>query len=124
MIINNLGVVVTLFNQDPEQAATVWLALSAVEDGLGGALELPGGLWVLLISWAAMQRHALPRWLNYLGIAIGLAGLATVIPVFKEAGSIFGLGLILWWGWLGIVMLRSKKTLVAKTKAVWAEQAA
>ena len=43
LIINDLGVVVNLYAKDPTQAASVWVALAAVEDGLGGGVELPGG---------------------------------------------------------------------------------
>lgn len=36
------------------------------------------------------------------------AGILTMIPAFGEVGgAVFGLGLILWFLWLGLVMLRS-----------------
>ena len=69
--------------------------------------EIVGGLWVLLVSWAALRVGGLPRALNYLGVVSGVAGLITVVPVLGELGAIFGLGLIVWFVWLGIVMLRS-----------------
>lgn len=55
LLINDVTVVADIYAKDPDQAATVWLALAAVEDGLGGGIELPGGLWVLLVSWAAWR---------------------------------------------------------------------
>lgn len=106
IITNNLGVVANLFAEDPAQAATVFTALSTVEEGLGGAIELPGGLWVLLISWAALRTGEFPKLLNYLGVVIGVAGLLTVVPVLHEAGTVFGLGFIVWFVWAGIIMLR------------------
>jgi Domain of unknown function (DUF4386) len=108
LIINDAGVVVDLYDKDPAQAASVWLALSAVEEGLGGAIELPGGLWVLLLSWAALRTRGLPRALNYLGVAIGAAGILTVVPALNVLGAVFGLGFIVWFVWVGIVMLRSR----------------
>jgi len=87
--INDLGVISDLYAQDPAQATTVWLSLSAVESGLGGAIELPGGLWVLLVSWAALQSGALPRALNYLGFLVGAAGVATALPLLGELGTLF-----------------------------------
>ena len=116
--INDLGVISDLYAQDPAQATTVWLSLSAVESGLGGAIELPGGLWVLLVSWAALQSGALPRALNYLGFLVGAAGVATALPLLGELGTLFGLGSILWFIWLGIVLLRdtSRQTAVPADK--------
>lgn len=106
IIVNNVGVVADLYGQDPAQAATVLAALSAVEEGLGGAVELPGGLWILLISWAALRTGGFPKLLNTLGLAIGAAGLLTVIPALYEAGTVFGLGFIAWFIWVGVVLLR------------------
>lgn len=107
LIINNLGVVAELYGQDPAQAATVYVALSAVENGLGGAVELPGGLWLLLVSWAAWRGGELPKGLNYLGLLVGAAGMLTAVPTLGELGTVFGLGSIAWFIWLGIVLLRS-----------------
>lgn len=101
------GIVVNLYDKNPTQAASVWLALQFVVNGLGGGNEIVGGLWVLLISWAALQVGRLPKLLNYFGMAVGVAGLLTVIPPLGDLGAIFGLGTIVWFAWLGIVMLRS-----------------
>lgn len=106
IIVNDVGVVADLYGQNPAQAATVLAALSAVEDGLGGALELPGGLWILLVSWAALKTGGFPRLLNTLGLAIGVAGLLTVIPALREAGTVFGLGFIAWFIGAGVVLLQ------------------
>lgn len=75
--------------------------------GLGGGNEIAGGLWVLLIGWAALRVGGVPRALNYLGVVIGVLGLLTVVPALEVLGAVFGLGLIVWFVWLGIVMLRS-----------------
>jgi hypothetical protein len=107
IIVNDVGVLVDLQAKDPAQAATVLLGLSAVETGLGGAIELPGGLWLLLTSLAGLRSASLPKALNYLGLAVGAAGIVTVIPALGEAGSVFGLGAIVWFLWAGIVLLRS-----------------
>ena len=107
------GIVVDLYAKDPAQAGLVWLAVEAVADGLGGGNEIVGGVWVLLISWAALRAGGLPRVLNYLGLVIGMAGIVTVVPALGELGAVFGLGLIVWFVWLGIVMLRSSLNAVA-----------
>ena len=43
VLIKDAAFVVDLFAKDPNQAATIWLSLSAVEDALGGGAELAGG---------------------------------------------------------------------------------
>jgi hypothetical protein len=110
MIFNiGTGVVVDLYSTDPTQAATVWLAIDAVFNGLGGGVEILGGLWVLLVSWAALRAGDLPRALNYLGLVVGGAGILTIVPALGEPGGImFGLGQIVWFVWLGMVMLRRR----------------
>jgi hypothetical protein len=105
--------VVDLYGQDPAQAATVWLAIDSVFDGLGGGVELVGGLWILLVSWAALRAGELPRALNYLGVVIGVVGIFTVVPALEVLTDIFGLSQIVWFVWLGIVMLRGSQSAAA-----------
>ncbi len=110
LFLKDIGVVAELYGKDQAQATTVWLTLSAVENALGGGIELPGGLWVLLVSWVALLAGVLPRTLNYLGVVSGVAGIITLVPALGElGGTIFGLGLIVWFVWVGTVMLRGSK---------------
>ena len=110
MILNiGFGTVVDLYATDAAQAETVWLAIDSVGNGLSGGMEIVGPLWVLLVSIAALQAGALSRWLNYLGILIAAGGFVTILPALEDVGAIFGLGLIVWLTWLGIIMLRDAK---------------
>ena len=104
----NIGMetVIDLYGKDPAQAESVWLAVNAVHIGLGSGDEIVGALWVLLLSWAALRAGGLPRALNYLGVLTGVSGLLTLVPALEGIGFFFGLGLIVWFVWLGIVMLR------------------
>jgi hypothetical protein len=116
-MIHNVGMenVVDLYGKDPAQAATVWLAIDSVFAGLGGSNEVLGGIWVLLISWAALRAGELPRILNYLGVAVGVAGIISIVPALAEIFIyIFALGQIVWFVWLGIVMLRSSPSAAAE----------
>ena len=63
-------------------------------------------MWVLLVSLVALKAVVLSRKLNYLGCLVGIAGIATVYPeeTFTE---VFGLSQIIWFIWLGLVILRS-----------------
>jgi hypothetical protein len=101
-----MGTVVDINSTDPAQAATVWMAIESVSDGLSG-VEVVGGTWMLLVSWAGLRGGGLPKALNYLGLVVGVAGLLTLVPALEMFALIFGLGQIVWFVWLGIVMLRS-----------------
>jgi hypothetical protein len=107
--INDLSTVVRLYGANPAQAATVWRTLDTVETGLGagGGETIVTGLWFLLLSWAALQARALPRLLNYLGVVVGLAGILYVFTASAGLLAVNALGLIVWFVWLGIVMLRT-----------------
>lgn len=112
-MIYNVGMqtVAALDAVDPAQAGTVWLAIEAVFNGLGGGVEVVGGIWVLLLSVAALRNGGLPRVFNIFGFVVAAAGLITVVPALGEVGGmLFGLTQIIWFAWLGIVMLGGKKT--------------
>ncbi len=115
--VSNLGMntVVDLYGKDPAQAATVWMAIDSVANGLGSAGgEILGGTWMLLVSWAAMRGRELSRALNYLGALVGAAGLFSAVPaLFGVLVIIFGLGKMVWSLWLGIVMLRKNPNAAA-----------
>ena len=107
-MIANIGnsTVIALFSENQDQAVSLWLAMSTLQEALGGGNEIVGGLWVLLLSWAALRAAKLPKVLNYIGVLVGLAGILTVVPTFDVLMDVFGLGQIVWFAWLGIVMLR------------------
>lgn len=101
-----IGTVVDLHDADPARAEPVWSALESVQNGMGGGNEVVGGLWVLLISWAALRAAKLPAGLCYLGLLAGIAGLVTVVPALELVGAVFGIGIIVWMIWFAVVMLR------------------
>jgi hypothetical protein len=107
LTINDLSTVVRLYGENPAQSATVWLTLDSVENGLGnnGGETMVNALWFLLLSWVALRARELPRVLNYLGVVIGVAGILSVV-LQPALAAVYGLGLIIWLVWLGIVMLR------------------
>lgn len=111
MIANiNLGESVAMFPADPGKAAEHWKILNTVEEGLGGGNEIVGSLWVVLLSWAALRAGTLPRALIILGLLIGAAGLATIVPMLSDPGAaIFGLGFMLWFIWVGVVLLGNQR---------------
>lgn len=110
--------VVDLYAKDPAQAGTVWLAIDSVLGGLAGSNEAIGGIWILLISWAALRTGELSRALNYLGVVIGVAGILSIVPALAELFIyIFALGQIAWFVWLGLLMVRSDPTAAQQPEA-------
>lgn len=108
-MVANAGIapVVALYETDPAQAALTWLAIETVANGLGGAVgEILGGLWTLLVSWAAWRTGRLPKGLNYLGLLVGAVGIISTSPGLKDLAGLFGMGQIIWFVWLGVIMLR------------------
>jgi hypothetical protein len=66
VFIIGMDTVIHLSGQDPAQAATVWLPIDTVFEGIGGGVEFVGGLWMLLLSWAALRGGKLPKALKSL----------------------------------------------------------
>ncbi|MCP5024997.1 MAG: DUF4386 family protein [Actinomycetia bacterium] len=108
-MISNIGItaVADLNDTDPGAAEALWSSIDTVTNGLGGGNELVGGIWILLVSIAAWGSGRLPTGLNAVGIASGAAGLITLVPGLSDVGMVFGLGSIVWFAWVGIVLLRS-----------------
>ncbi len=108
-MVANAGIapVVALYAKDPAQAALAWQGIEIVANGLGNANgEILGGLWVLLVSLAALRAGGLPRNLNILGLFVGTVGIISILPMLTELAGAFGLSQIVWFVWLGIVLLR------------------
>ena len=97
----------------PAQPARPGLRL---QDGDRAGVEMVGGTWMLLVSWAALRAGVFPKGLNYLGLVIGLAGLTTLVPALEMMAIIFGLGQIVWFVWVGIVMLRSRPSIATEER--------
>ncbi len=110
-MISNIGLAAALelSVREPEQAMTLWRTILAVVEGLGGGNEIVGGLWVLLISIAALKGKALHKTLSYLGLFVGIVGILTIYPaeVFTE---VFGISQIVWFSWLGVSMLSTSQS--------------
>ncbi|MDP3177904.1 MAG: hypothetical protein Q8M76_08370 [Spirochaetaceae bacterium] len=93
--------------RDPAGADALRRTLAAITLGIDSSDRLLGCLWVGLASVAALKTRALPRYLAILGLAIGAPGLVGILfPSLLALSYVFGLGVMLWWAALGVVMLR------------------
>ncbi len=110
-MVANAGIAptVALYAHDPAQAALAWQGIETVASGLGnGNGEILGGLWTLLVSLAALRMGGLPKGLNVVGLLVGAVGVISLLPPLTGAlTGVFGLGQIVWFVWLGILLLRS-----------------
>jgi hypothetical protein len=110
-MVSNAGIapVVALYAKDPVQAALTWQGIESVASGLGnGNGEILGGLLTLLVSLAALRACGLPKGLNILGLLVGAVGIISIFPGLTDLTGVFGLSQILWFVWLGIVLLRRR----------------
>ena len=98
---------VELHAQDADLALSTWVSTSVVQDALGGGIEVAGAFWAAAVGLAALRTRALPAGLGGLALGLGAVGTVTVVPAAAELNtSIFGLGLIVWFTWLGVVLHR------------------
>lgn len=102
--------VVALHDSDPTRAAALSSTIELLIEGLGGGVELVGGLWVALLSVAALRTGVFPKTLNRLGVVTGAAGISTTALLANDiVGAVFGLGSIIWFTWLGIHLVRTAR---------------
>lgn len=102
--------VVALAADDVSLATSTWSAVSIVQDALGGGIEVVGAVWVLVVSMAGLGAGTIGRRLGVLGLLIGAAGMMTLVPALAEATTaLFGLGFIVWFIGIGVVMLRPRR---------------
>jgi len=103
-----LASVAALYAKDSAQAVLVFQGIESVANGLGNANgEILGGMWTLLVSLAALRSSGLSKGLSVLGMFVGTIGIITILPALNDMTGLFGVGQIIWFIWLGIVLLRN-----------------
>ncbi|NWG06883.1 MAG: DUF4386 family protein [Chloroflexi bacterium] len=109
-----LTTIAALYAKDPAQAALTFQAIESITNGLGNANgEILGGSWTLLVSLAALRTGGLSKGLSILGLFVGTVGIVTLIPTLNALTGIFGLGQIVWFVWLGVMLLGSRQATAA-----------
>ncbi len=109
-MVANVGLawVAQAYGAGAEAAAQTWTVIGIVQDGIGGGVELVGGIWVLGISVASLRARAvLPKPVNLLGLVVGVCGVVTIVPALSDMGAVFGLLQIVWFVGVGVVLLRA-----------------
>lgn len=102
-----VATVAALAGNDPDQAATIWQVLRAVENGLGGGNEIAGALWILTSMAPRRPWAPIPITVRAIGCIAGCAGLLTLLPTLSEPmGAVFGLATLVWFLGIGATLLR------------------
>lgn len=104
-----IDVVDRMAKTNMDGASVLWTTLDTIQNGLGGGVEIIGGVWVLLISALGIKHQILSKYLHWLGFAIAIAGILTIVPMLKELGAVFGILQIFWFTALGIGLWRRAK---------------
>ncbi len=121
LMLRDTGVIADLYAHSPAQAASTWVILEAVENGITSGNEIVGSLWVFLVCAAGWRTGMLGRALSAFGMAISLAGLLTVIPaLFTPMVAVFGPGMIVWSVWVGVALLRRQPSAVRQVSRAMA----
>ncbi len=106
-LLHNTGLLETvrLFSEDAAEAALFWRVIETVHTGIGASIEIPGGIWTLLVGILALRTGTFSRTLNWIAVAAGTAGILSIVPFIADVvGPLYALGQIVWWVWMGILL--------------------
>lgn len=99
--------VLALAAQDPAGADVLRRTIGAITLCVDSSDRLLGCLWIGLASVAALRTRTFPVGLAILGLVIGAPGIiGMALPSLLALSYVFGIGIIAWSAWLGVVMLR------------------
>lgn len=99
-----MNTMLALYTEQSEHAVTLFYVYTTVVNGMGGGIELVGGVWVFLLSLHALRTKQLSKSLNVLGLVVGILGILTLIQSIPELKDAFGLSQIMWFIWVGAAM--------------------
>lgn len=103
-----LEMVAGAYLENAAAAAEAWRVIGTVQNGLGGGVEIVGGLWVFILSVVALRSgRVFPKPLNWLGLLVGVCGIVTIVPALGDFGAVFGLAQIVWFIVIGVVLIRA-----------------
>lgn len=102
-----MNTMLSLFAKSSAHTDTLFYVYTTVVNGLGGGIELVGGLWVLLLSIHGLKTAQLAKGLHLLGLVVGTFGVLTLFQSVPEMKEAFGLSQIIWFVWMGFALLKS-----------------
>lgn len=84
----------------------IWRDVYSVQMGLGEGVEWVGGIWIVLITLCLYKQHCFSKTVHFFGFIIAPFGLLTVIPSLGIFGAVFGSLQLIWFIWLGVLILQ------------------
>ncbi|HSL45002.1 MAG TPA: hypothetical protein VK897_16340, partial [Anaerolineales bacterium] len=87
-------------------AASAYSGYLVVDNVFDRAAIFTSGLWLVMVSWAALKVGALQRLLSYFGTVTGVAGIiGAILPSFAPIALLL---YIIWFLWFGIRDVRNR----------------
>lgn len=110
--------IVDLYGQDQAQALTAYAALSAVTAGLEEGSRFAIGVFTILVGWAALSARDLQRPFAYFAFVVGVDQLLEVFvrPLAPVFGPAAGIGGIVLYVWLGVLLVRSRSVVPSESR--------
>lgn len=81
--------------------------LFSLQNSLGGAVEMQGGLWTLLATFHLHKKQSLHWFVRLTGYTAGLAGIATLLPGSDSFQALFGITQLCWFFAVGFSALKA-----------------
>lgn len=106
--LTGMHTMLTLFAKGNSHADTLFYVYTTMVNGLGGGIELIGGMWVLLLSIFGLKTAQLAKGLHIFGVIVGVLGILTIMQSLPEMKDAFGVSQIVWFIWMGIALLKSR----------------
>ena len=103
-----MNTMLTLFAEGSPSTDTLFYVYTTMVNGLGGGIELVGGMWVFLLSLSGLKTGQLLKGLHLFGLVVGVLGILTLCQSMPEIKQAFGLSQTVWFSWMGFVLLKSR----------------
>ncbi|MFC0118297.1 hypothetical protein ACFFK7_10295 [Pseudoalteromonas xiamenensis] len=81
--------------------------LFSLQNSVGGAVEMQGGLWTLLATYQLHKKQSLHWFVRLTGYTAGLAGIATLLPGSDIFQALFGITQLCWFFAVGFAALKA-----------------
>lgn len=94
----NIGMkkVLEINTTNSELAIQTWTIMEIIFSSIGGGTEILGGIWILIISILALREKIFNKYINIMGLIIGISGILSHIPNLEFFQMVFGLLQIVW----------------------------
>ena len=93
-------------DSNPEAADVIYYTRILMTESLGGGIEFIGGIWFVLFGLVSWRHKLHSRSFAMFTLVKGAIGVATLFSAESLLRELFGVTGILWFIWVGIVMIK------------------